>query len=177
VSGTKRSRNRSFRFAFFSERTVNAGPVEDPGNRSGEEEGMDRYWHAYPWRVRYSETDQMGVVYHANYANWFEIGRTELIRELGITYAEIERRGLVLPLTELTIRYKQPARYDDFLEIRTAVASCSTIRLVFDVQVVRDGQVLAEGTTHHVWLNRDWKPVRLDKVYPELFELIKSQVP
>mgnify|MGYP001358452340 CR=1 FL=1 len=138
---------------------------------------MDRRWHTYPWRVRYAETDQMGVVYHANYANWFEIGRTELIRELGIAYADIERRGLLLPLTDLMIRYRQPARYDDVVEIRTAVASCSPIRIAFDVQVVRDGQVLAEGSTQHVWLDRNWKPVRLDKAYPELYELIKAQVP
>lgn len=136
---------------------------------------MDRKWFSYHWRVRYHETDQMGVVYHANYANWFEIGRTELIRELGIPYSEIEKRGLLIPVTRLEIHYRHPAKYDDLVEIRTAIASCTNVRIAFDVEIARDGTVLAEGATHHVWVNREWRPVRLDKVYPELYALIKSQ--
>lgn len=135
---------------------------------------MERRWFTHEWRVRYSETDQMGVVYHANYANWLEIGRTELIRELGISYREIEDRGLLLPLTELNIRYKQAARYDDLIQIRTSVREYSAIRLCFEAQITSNERIVAEGTTHHVWVNREWKPAKLDKAFPELYELIRT---
>src|SRR4051812_4261863 len=85
-------------------------------------------WFTHLIRVRYHETDQMGVVYHTNYLNWFEIGRTELIRELGMTYQQIEEKGIILPLLEVGMKFKQPARYDDIICIRTRIAEYTHMR-------------------------------------------------
>ena len=114
-------------------------------------------------RVRYAETDQMGVVYYANYLVWFEIGRTEWLRETGWTYREIERDGLMLPVIEAHCEYRQGARYDDELEIRTRARLKSPVRIQFDYQIVRraDDTAIADGHTVHVALDRQGRPVRL----------------
>jgi acyl-CoA thioester hydrolase len=114
-------------------------------------------------RVRYAETDQMGVVYYANYLVWFEIGRTDWLRETGWTYREIERDGLMLPVIEAHCDYRQGARYDDELEIKTRARLKSPARIQFDYQVVRraDEVAIADGFTVHVALDRQGRPVRL----------------
>lgn len=137
----------------------------------------EKGWFVHELRVRYAETDRMGVVYHANYLTWFEIGRTEMIRSLGVAYEEVERRGLYLPLTEAQARYHLPARYDDWLQIRTRVQRMTPLRLEFYVEVWRGDELLADGLTKHVWLDRNWKPVRLDKAAPDLYELLKRSAP
>lgn len=136
---------------------------------------MERKWFMYEWRVRYAETDQMGVVYHANYANWFEIGRTELIRELGISYKEIEQRGLLLPLTQLNIQFLQPAKYDDLVQIHTSIADYTAVKLNFNVKVTLEDRILVQGETNHVWVNRNFKPVRINKEFPELYKLLEGR--
>jgi acyl-CoA thioester hydrolase len=127
-------------------------------------------------RVRYQETDQMGVVYHANYLNWLEIARTEWIRELGIPYSELEEKGLLLPVTDVSMKYIHPARYDDVIEIHLRIVDHSYIRVGFEYDVYRsnDNLLLLTGTTRHVWVNRDWKPVRLDRMLPELYALLSK---
>jgi acyl-CoA thioester hydrolase len=132
-------------------------------------------WFEHPIRVRYQETDQMKVVYHTNYVNWFEIGRTELIRSLGMTYRTIEDMGLLLPLIDLQMQFKLPAKYDDLITIRTQIADYSHIRIQFNSEIRRGDELLVSGTTHHVWLNRDWKPTRIDKAAPELYALIQNR--
>ncbi len=114
-------------------------------------------------RVRYAETDQMGVVYHANYFVWFEIGRTDLLRESGWSYREMETEGFALPVVEAHCQYRHPARYDDELEIRTEGALFSPVRVRFDYQVVRvsDARTLATGYTVHASLDSDGKLSRL----------------
>ncbi len=114
-------------------------------------------------RVRYAETDQMGIVYYANYLVWFEIGRTEWLRETGWTYREIERDGLMLPVIEAHCEYRQGARYDDELEIRTRARLKSPVRIQFDYQIVRraDEAAIADGFTVHVTLDRQGRPIRL----------------
>ncbi|WP_144027251.1 acyl-CoA thioesterase [Paenibacillus selenitireducens] len=149
-------------------------------------------WFYTHIRVRYQETDQMGVVYHANYLNWFEIGRTELIRELGIDYREIEQHGLLLPVTEINTQFHTPARYDDRVTICTRIADFSALKLHFESQVrllteeerlalhtTNDkieptGKLLVSGATHHVWVNRDFRPVRMARETPELFALLEK---
>ncbi len=125
-------------------------------------------------RVRYQETDQMGVVYHANYLNWLEITRTEWIRELGIPYSQLEKEGLLLPVTEVKLKYMYPARYDDRIEVHLQIVNSSYLRLDFEYEVYRviDGLLLITGTTRHVWVNSNWKPVRLDRVMPKLYNII-----
>jgi acyl-CoA thioester hydrolase len=125
-------------------------------------------------RVRYQETDQMGVVYHANYLTWFEIGRTELIREMGVPYAQFEERGILLPVIHLEMDFKSPARYDDEVAIRTRVIHFTGVRIGFGYEVFRGEQVLVSGETHHVWVNRKFKPVNLKKEWPEMHTLIEG---
>jgi acyl-CoA thioester hydrolase len=114
-------------------------------------------------RVRYAETDQMGVVYHANYFVWFEVGRTDLLRSTGWTYREMEADGLSLPVIEAHCQYKQPARYDDELEVKTIGELMSPVRVAFNYEIVRpsDGGLLATGRTVHATLDRDGRPSRL----------------
>ena len=113
-------------------------------------------------RVRYAETDQMGVVYYANYLVWFEIGRTEWLRQTGATYQAMEQDGVLLPVIEAHCEYRQPARYDDEIEIRTRATLMTAVRLRFDYDVVRPGDVIsATGHTVHAALGRNGRPCRL----------------
>jgi acyl-CoA thioester hydrolase len=92
--------------------------------------------HRIELRVRYAETDQMGVVYHTNYLVWCEMGRTAFIRERGLSYAELERRGVGLAVAELSARYHAPARYDDLIAVETTLASAGSRGITFDYVVV-----------------------------------------
>jgi acyl-CoA thioester hydrolase len=122
-------------------------------------------------RVRYAETDQMGVVYYANYFVWFEVARTDLLREAGWTYREMEADGFGLPVIEAHCDYKQPARYDDEIEVRTRGTLRSPVRVEFGYDVVRlaDGATLASGRTVHAALDRSGRPCRLPDRVRRLF--------
>jgi acyl-CoA thioester hydrolase len=114
-------------------------------------------------RVRYAETDKMGVVYYANYFVWFEVGRTDLLRASGWTYRDMETEGFGLPVIEAQCTYREPAKYDDEIEVRTRGEMLSPVRVKFSYEVVRaaDAATLATGTTVHVTLNRNGRPCRL----------------
>ena len=114
-------------------------------------------------RVRYAETDQMGVVYHANYLVWFEVGRTEWLRTTGWSYREMEQDGIALPVIEAQCEYLQPARYDDELEIRTRASVLTAVRIRFDYDVVRmpDDTLAASGHTVHAAVDTNGRPCRL----------------
>jgi acyl-CoA thioester hydrolase len=114
-------------------------------------------------RVRYAETDQMGVVYYANYFVWFEVGRTDLLRAAGWTYREMEAEGFQLPVIEAHCAYRESAKYDDELEIRTTGSALSPVRVQFAYEVVRsaDQATIASGTTVHATLDRTGRPCRL----------------
>jgi acyl-CoA thioester hydrolase len=118
-------------------------------------------------RVRYAETDQMGVVHHANYIVWFEAGRIEFLRQLGFSYGEMEEDGMHLPVVEVKCRYKHPARFDDEITIRTRLAQMRASLLRFQFEVVRksDRRLLAEGETVLVVVGRDLKLTRLSEKY------------
>ena len=124
--------------------------------------------HSTPIRVRYAETDQMSVVYHANYLVWMEIGRVELVRSLGLNYKELERtEGLFLGVIEVNCRYLYPARYDDEVVVETKMTK-STVRAVefrYEIRSVEPNRLLAEGHTRHLWLNREMRPARLPGQY------------
>jgi len=99
-------------------------------------------------RVRYGETDQMGVVYHANYAQYFEVGRTEWLRQFGMTYRDMEEQGIMLPVISLQITFKSSARYDDQLQIVTTLSKKPTASISFDYQLLnKANEVLATGAT------------------------------
>jgi acyl-CoA thioester hydrolase len=98
--------------------------------------------HEFKVRVRYSETDQMGVVYHGNYAQYFEMGRVEWLRNLGISYKWMEDSGVMLPVVSLNINYKKPARYDDLLTVKTIFKSQTTVKIEFDYEIFNEKQEL-----------------------------------
>ena len=114
-------------------------------------------------RVRYAETDRMGVVYYANYLVWFEVGRCELLRAKGWNYRDLEADGLILPVIAAECRYATPARYDDELSIETTAAVLSPVRVAFHYRVVRraDGATVATGRTEHAVVNPAGRPHRL----------------
>jgi acyl-CoA thioester hydrolase len=123
-------------------------------------------------RVRYAETDQMQVVYYANYFVWFEVGRGELLRSLGSTYRALEESGFLLPVIRADCRYRRPARYDDELTIRTQVRLLSAARLRFDYEVHRraDQVLTATGCTTHAVINQKGKPTALPVQIREVLE-------
>jgi acyl-CoA thioester hydrolase len=98
-------------------------------------------------RVRYAETDRMGLVHHANYLVYFEQGRTELLRAGGFNYKDLEDQGFFLVLTKAEVHYRRPARYDDLLTIRTSVTRVTTVRIDHRYEILRDNALLAEGST------------------------------
>ena len=115
-------------------------------------------------RVRYPETDRMNRVYHAHYLVWFEMGRTELMREMGCDYGTLETRdGIFFPLRQLAARYRAPAHYDDRLVVRTLLTSVGRARVRFEYEVLREGEqrVLASGFTEHAAVDSDGRPLRL----------------
>lgn len=153
-------------------------------------------WFCTSFRVRYQESDQMGVVYHANYLNWFEIGRTEMIRELGFAYRDMEEAGALLPVVDLELSYRSPARYDDVVHVFTRMTAFSPLRIHYEYEVRRltaeehedldllrveeasglPGELLVSGVTRHVWVSRDWKASRLDKSVPKLYDALRSSL-
>jgi acyl-CoA thioester hydrolase len=122
-------------------------------------------------RVRYAETDKMGVVYYANYFVWFEVGRTDLLRNMGWSYREMEQAGVSLPVIEAHCDYHRPARYDDELDVQTEGRLLSPVRVEFTYQIVRrEGQVLAaSGRTVHAALDPSGKPCRLPERVRQVF--------
>jgi len=122
-------------------------------------------------RVRYAETDKMGVVYYANYLVWFEVARADLLRVLGWTYREMEHSGVSLPVIEAHCEYHRPARYDDELEIRASGRVLSPVRMEFTYEVRRiaDDQVSASGRTVHAALDTSGRPCRLPARIREVF--------
>jgi acyl-CoA thioester hydrolase len=122
-------------------------------------------------RVRYAETDKMGVVYYANYLVWFEVARTDWLRETGWTYRAMEQDGLGLPVIEAHCDYKASARYDDELQVMTTARLVSAVRLAFDYEVWRraDALLIASGYTVHACVDRSGRPSRLPARVKELF--------
>jgi len=94
--------------------------------------------HQFEVRVRYAETDQMGVVYHGNYAQYFEMGRVEWLRNLGVSYKWMEQNGIMLPVVSLNINYKKPARYDDLLVVKTIFRKQSSVKIEFDYEIYNE---------------------------------------
>ena len=117
-------------------------------------------------RVRYAETDQMGVVYHANYLAWCEVGRTELIRQRGHSYAEIERLGVGLAVSDAALRFHAPARYDDLIRVTTSLTDMRSRSMTFEYVItnVERGTKLVTATTTLIGLDRDGRIARLPPV-------------
>jgi len=124
-------------------------------------------------RVRYAETDQMGVVYHSNYFIWFEVGRVDLLRQLGFTYREMEQEdGCYIAVVDARCRFKAPARYDDEIVVRTHLKNVRESLIHFGYEAVReiDGTLLAEGETTHIVTDSDMRKRELPSKYVAVFK-------
>lgn len=140
--------------------------------RSAEEVNRAAEVYQTTLRVRYAETDQMGVVYHSNYIIWFEVGRVEMLRSLGFTYREMEKQdGTHIAVVEARCRFKAPALYDDSIVIRTRLLNVRDSLLHFGYEVLReaDGTMLAEGETVHLVVDADFKRMPLPEKYRQRF--------
>lgn len=105
-------------------------------------------------RVRYSETDQMGVVYHGNYTQYFEMGRVEWLRNIGVSYKSMEENGVMLPVVSLNMNYKKPARYDDLLRVKTIFKSLTSVKIEFDYEIYNEqNELLTIGNSILVFVN------------------------
>jgi acyl-CoA thioester hydrolase len=133
----------------------------------------DHQWGETRVRVRYAETDQAGMVYHSNYLIWFEVGRVELCRDYGFNYRDMEQDSdAYLPVTELSVKYRIPAKYDEELIIRSRISSLRSRAISFAYQVVRasDRLILAEGETHHIVMTREGKARSFPPKYAALMK-------
>lgn len=124
-------------------------------------------WYETEIRVRYAETDQMGIVHHANYLVWFEVGRSDLCRQKGFSYREMEEENSLLVVAEARLRYKSPAFYDDLITIHTQVAEVRSrsIRFIYKVYRAADETVLVEGETTHLVTDKQKKIRSLPEMY------------
>ncbi|CDQ38519.1 MULTISPECIES: acyl-CoA thioesterase [Virgibacillus] len=157
---------------------------------------MTTQWHQHSMRVQYKDTDQMGVVHHGNYITWFEVGRTEWMRYFDISYHDMEAIGLLLPVVDVQASYKQSAHFDEPVVIFSKLANFSPIRMEFDyearkiteveftsmqnnkVSMVNEpyGKLLTKGSTTHMWVNKNWKPAKLTKTHPTLYQKIEQMM-
>ncbi|MCX7745796.1 MAG: acyl-CoA thioesterase [Clostridia bacterium] len=154
--------------------------------------------YTYCLKVRYPECDPMGVVYHGSYLPWLEIARTDFIKKFGLTYAEMEKRGIFVIVKDLYIDYKIPATYDDNIVILTKVKDMQTLRFSFEYEVykidfdivqggqqltleeiqnVKKSQLVLTATTQHIFLNAAKRPVRINREAPDIYDLLKANIP
>ncbi len=130
--------------------------------------------------VRYAETDQMGVVYHANYLVWCEIGRTKIIEDIGFKYADMEKDGIMSPVVNIQLNYKFPARYGETVEVKTWVEEYTGVKVVYGYEIVNEaGKVCVTGTSEHVCVDKkSFRPISIKRKLPEwheAYEKVKKQ--
>lgn len=150
---------------------------------------MTEAWHQHNMRVQYKDTDKMGVVHHGNYVTWFEIARVEWMRHYEMDYHKLEESGFLLPVLGVNIEYNKSARFDDCVALFAKVTNYSPVRLEFyyEARKISEeefsqrsngrepfGELLAKGTTKHMWVNEDWKPARMNKVAPEMYKILEK---
>ncbi|GAB3066562.1 acyl-CoA thioesterase [Virgibacillus ainsalahensis] len=131
-----------------------------------------------PIDVRYQETDQMGVVYHANYLVWFEIGRTKFIENLGLSYIEMEKSNIVSPVTDANISFKKPIRYGEQAFVETWLEAYNGVRTIYGYNIKgADDTIAVSGTTKHVIVKKDnFRPLSLKKTFPKWHEAYLHQL-
>lgn len=133
--------------------------------------------HSTTVRVRYRDTDKMGVVYHSVYLEFFETGRTEMLRDLGLSNAELESRGVMLPLVEYSARLRRPARYDDLLNVESTLRLPVAARMTIDYRVLCGDELLVSGQTVHAFTTVDgMKPIRPPREFLEMVEKAASSL-
>ena len=127
--------------------------------------------------ARYAETDQMGIIHHSVYPVWFEVGRTDFIKMLGIGYGQLEKDGVMLPLSELSCKYIRPLHYEDEVIIQTSVQKVTFSRIQFSYKVLLDGVLMAEGSTTHGFVDsKTLRPLNMKKFDQQLFEKLLNTI-
>lgn len=124
--------------------------------------------------VRYNETDKMGIVHHSQYVNWFEIARTDWIRQCGLSYRAIEEEGVMMPVLGIEVHYHSPALYDDTVLVETTLAAYDSIKMSFNYKIFReaDRKLLVDGTSSHCLTDLSLRPVSIRRKKPELHAII-----
>ena len=140
---------------------------------------MAKIEHKTEIRVIYADTDAMSVVYHSNYFKWFEVGRTELLRNMGFPYSRLEQEGVMLPVIECGCKYIKPAVYDDLLEITAMIKELKAATIIIEYEIYRKstGERLITGFTTHAVTNKNLKPVRLRSAAPDLYKRLLKKIP
>lgn len=132
---------------------------------------MKQFEFSFDVRIAYADTDRMGVVYYANYLTLFERGRTELMRNMGVRYRDMEENDKIfLPVSEATCRYFSPAHYDELITVKTKIKECEGAHIDFEYEIFSadSGKKIAEGVTRHPFVNASWKPVRIPLSFRKL---------
>ncbi|MBQ8636388.1 MAG: acyl-CoA thioesterase [Clostridia bacterium] len=126
--------------------------------------------------VRYAETDMMGIMHHSRYYPWFEVARTEFIKQVGMTYSEMERMGVMIPLTETEAKYISGLRYEEKAEVSCTLFELSAARCGFKYVVKRlsDGKITTTGITRHGFVDSEFKAINLKKKFPEMYKRFES---
>ena len=134
------------------------------------------FWSSTKIRVRYAETDKMGIVYHSNYLIWFEVGRTELFRKLNLPYTLFEEQKIALAVVQADCRYRKPTHYDDELNIITKIGKISSRGATFLYQIYHNETLVTEGKTVHIFINEQGRPIDIRKyeVWPLLQNLLEK---
>lgn len=130
-------------------------------------------YYDFEVRITYSETDRMGVIYYANYLVFFERGRTEFLRSLGLRYRDLEEKeGIFLPAMDSYVKYLHPGRYDDLIKVRTFISELGGAHIDFRYEItnVETNQLIATGTSKHAVVNRQWKPTRIPANFRKLLQ-------
>lgn len=123
--------------------------------------------------ARYAETDQMGIVHHSVYPIWYEVARTEFIKQAGMSYTQMEELGIMLPLMECHCKYMQPARYEDELTIQVSISKFTHVKIEFQYEVFNaQGKCINLGHTLHAWTNRQLRPISLKRNFPQVYEMV-----
>lgn len=135
-----------------------------------------RFKNVTSYRVIYGDTDQMGVVYYANYLRWFEKGRAEWLRQIGLPYSEIERQGFHFPVAEVSCHYSHPARYDEIVKIETELAELGRATLTFNYRITRetDDVLLATGSTKHACIDHAGHVARIPRMLDDAIAAIRT---
>ena len=129
-------------------------------------------------KVRYAETDKMGIVHHSVYPIWFELARTDLAEQAGFSYSKMEEMGVMLPLVELNCKYNRPAYYEEELMVTATVSKLTPARIVFSYSVYRNGEEkpLCTGDTVHAIVNREMRPINTKKQFPEIYATMEKMM-
>lgn len=127
--------------------------------------------------ARYAETDMMGIIHHSVYPVWYEAARTHLLHSAGMSYGQLEKEGIMLPLTKLECQYLHPLHYEDEVVIETRIAKLTAARMEFSYRAVLNGQTMAEGMTLHGFVDSStFRPVNIKKIRPELYAMLEEKI-